>query len=200
MIAVNCVFQYTDGKRIRIIDIIDNFIYLVNIDASTSMPQRESIKTIEEEIDCEKLIPIKDPFAKVIDETKLSKVQIYKRNEDWDFITKYWEANKLELLEKNSRNNTLKEISNSSGLSLTKVKKVFSRYWQRGMNKNCLLPDYIHSGGKGKDKILSENKVGRPKKADYNGEIAQGINITDDVKTHFQIVIDKYYRKKIRYL
>ncbi|KEH96796.1 transposase [Clostridium botulinum C/D str. BKT12695] len=196
MIVINSVFKYIDGKRIRIIDIIDEFVYLVNIDAYTSMPQKELIKTIEEEIECEKLILIKDPFAKIIDENNLSKVQINKRDEDWKFILKYWEVNKRELLEKRTRNNMLKKISESSRLSLTKVKKVFSRYWQRGMNKNSLLPDYINSGGKGKDKNLSKNKVGRPKRADYNGNLVQGINITDDVKTHFEIGIKKYYRNK----
>lgn len=64
------------------------------------------------------------------------------------------------------------------------------------MSKNALLPDYKNSGGKGKDKNLSKNKVGRPKKANYYGEIVQGINITDDVKIHFKIAIDKYYRNK----
>ncbi|MCC5423727.1 transposase family protein [Clostridium botulinum] len=196
MIAVNSVFQYIDGERIRIIYIIDKFAYLVNIDAATSMPKRELIKTIEEEIIYKKLILIKDPFAKIIDEKNLSKVQIYKRNKDWDFILKYWNVNKQFLLEKNTRNKTFKEISKLSGLGLTKVKKVFSRYWQRGMSKNALLPDYKNSGGKGKDKNLSKNKVGRPKKANYYGEIVQGINITDDVKIHFKIAIDKYYRNK----
>ncbi|MGJ8742326.1 Mu transposase C-terminal domain-containing protein [Clostridium botulinum] len=196
MIAVNSVFQYIDGERIRIIYIIDKFAYLVNIDTATSMPKRELIKTIEEEIVYKKLILIKDPFAKIIDENNLSKVQIYKRDKDWDFILKYWDANKQFLLEKNTRNKTFKEISKLSGLGLTKVKKVFSRYWQRGMSKNALLPDYKNSGGKGKDKNLSKNKVGRPKKANYYGEIVQGINITDDVKIHFKIAIDKYYRNK----
>lgn len=82
MIAINSVFQYIDGERIRIIYIIDKFAYLVNIDAATSMPKRELIKTIEEEIVYKKLILIKDPFAKIIDEKNLSKVQIYKRNKD----------------------------------------------------------------------------------------------------------------------
>ncbi|GAA0752013.1 hypothetical protein [Clostridium sartagoforme] len=58
------------------------------------------------------------------------------------------------------------------------------------MNKNSLLPDYINSGGKGKEKNLSQNKVGRPKRADYDGNIVEGINITNDVKKHFEIAIN----------
>lgn len=202
MIYVNSVFKYVNdenGERIRIIDIIEDYVYLVNIDAATSMPRKELFKTIEEEIDGEKLITIKDPFSKIINEKELSEFQINKRNVAWEFIEKYWEINKYELLEKKHRENKLMEIANISGLRLLKVKRIFSRYWQRGMNKNALLPDYINSGGKGKEKKLSDLKVGRPAKVDYSGDSIEGINITEDVKKHFQFVINKYYRnsKKI---
>ena len=64
------------------------------------------------------------------------------------------------------------------------------------MNKNALLPDYINSGARGKERNLSDNKVGRPKKVDYYGESNKGINITSDVKKHFELAINKYYRNK----
>lgn len=202
MISINSVFKYVDvenGKRVRIININDMYIYLVNIDAVTSMPRKEFLKTIEEEIEGEKLIAVKDPYLRIIDEKGLSELQISKRNEEWEFIQKYWEAGKSELLEKKYRENKLIEIADDLKLSLTKVKKIFSRYWQRGMNKNALLPDYINSGGKGKEKKLSDLKIGRPAKADYSGDSVEGINITDEVKRHFEFAINKYYRnsKKI---
>lgn len=144
-------------------------------------------------------ILIKDPFARIINEKELTEVQVNKRNENWKFIERYWESNKYELLEKKYRENKLIEIANSSDMSLTKVKKIFSRYWQRGMNKNALLPDYVNSGGKGKEKKLSNLKVGRPTKEGCLDDTVEGINITDDVKKHFQFALNKYYRnsKKI---
>ncbi|MGH4118245.1 Mu transposase C-terminal domain-containing protein [Clostridium sp.] len=202
MISINSVFKYVDdenGERIRVIAILDFYVYLVNIDAVTSMPRKELLKTIEEESDGEKLLSIKDPFSRIVNEKELSELQINKRNADWEFIDKYWQINKYELLEKKHRENKLKEISNSSRLSMTKVKKTFSRYWQRGMNKNALLPDYINSGGKGKERKSYDIKVGRPARVDYRGDAIEGININDDVKKHFQFVLNKYYRnnKKI---
>lgn len=202
MISINSVFKYIDeenGERIRVIDIIEDYVYLVNVDAVTSMPRKELLKTLEEELDGEKLIIIKDPFARIVNEKELSEIQINKRNVNWSFIEKYWNPNKYELLEKNHRENKLKEIANSSGWSLTKVKKLFSRYWQRGMNRNSLLPDYINSGGRGKEKKLADLKVGRPKRESYLEDFTEGINVTDEVKKHFQFAINKYYRnnKKI---
>ncbi len=163
------------------------------------MPKKELLKTIEDEIDAEKLIAIKDPFLRIINEKELTKIQLEKRDGAWEFIQKYWEANKYEILEKKDRENKLLLIADSSGLSVLKIKRIFSRYWQRGMSKNALLPDYINSGGKGKDKKLSDSKIGRPAKEDYLGNSTDGINITDDVKKHFEFAINKYYRnsKKI---
>ncbi|EDT74362.1 Mu transposase C-terminal domain-containing protein [Clostridium butyricum] len=197
MIEINSVFKYIDDnkeERIRIIEIIDEFIYMTNIDNTTSMPQKELTDIIMQEIEAEKLILIKDPFARIIEEKYLSELQISKRDSDWNVILKYWVQNKEELLEKKSRSIIFEKISRETGLSVPKIKKLFSRYWQRGMNKNALLPDYINSGAKGKERKLTENKVGRPKKADYQGEIAEGINITEEVKKHLQIAINRYYR------
>ena len=57
--------------------------------------------------------------------------------------------NKGKILQKSYRSKVFKRISDESGVSLSTVKKLFSRFWQRGMNKNALLPDYINSGARG---------------------------------------------------
>lgn len=197
MIAINSVFKYIDSKneeKIRIVDIINNYVYITNVDGATSMPRKELIETILQDVNAEKLLLVKDPFLRIIDEKDLSELQINKREKDWEVIRTYWEVNKYDLLEKNLRTKKFEEISKATGLSVPKVKKLFSRYWQRGMNKNALLPDYINSGAKGKERKLTKNKVGRPKRADYYGELIEGINITSEVKQHFQIAINKYYR------
>ncbi|MGY5237986.1 Mu transposase C-terminal domain-containing protein [Clostridium tertium] len=197
MIAINSVFKYIDSKneeKIRVIDIINNYVYITNVDGATSMPRKELIETILQDINAEKLVLVKDPFVRIIDEKDLSELQINKREKDWEVIKTYWEVNKYDLLEKHLRTKKFEEISKATGLSVPKVRKLFSRYWQRGMNKNALLPDYINSGAKGKERKLTENKVGRPKRVDYYGELIEGINITTEVKQHFQIAINKYYR------
>jgi hypothetical protein len=66
------------------------------------------------------------------------------------------------------------------------------------MNKNALIPDYGKSGGRGKEKNLSEIKVGKPKKADYYGNTVEGVNVTSEVKKQFEFTINKYYRNNKR--
>ncbi|WP_260713044.1 transposase family protein [Clostridium botulinum] len=197
MISINSVYKYVDineEKRIRIIDIDENFAYLVNIDAKSSMPKCESLEKMQEEIIGNKLVKVRDPFSKMIKEKELTIIQIEKRNNDWNIIEKYWEKNRTQLLRTSNRNKILKMISEEYSISLSTVKKIFNRYWQRGMNKNALLPDYINSGARGKQRNLSDNKVGRPKKSNYYGIVIEGINITEEVKKHFEIAKSKYYR------
>src|SRR5699024_11845703 len=88
------------------------------------------------------------------------------------------------------------EVNRDSNLNNTKIKKLLTRYWQRRMTKNAMLPDYSNSGGKGKTKALTKEKVGRPRRVNLNNEYQTGINITEEVKVQIEHVINKYYRKK----
>lgn len=197
MISINEVFKYvdaSDGERIRVVEIENDNAYIVNIDATSSMPRVEKLEKLTEELYVEKIVRIQDPYVRIIEDKDLTVVQKNKRDFDWQLVLKYMEIYKVELLQKKYRDKIFKIISTESGLGMTKVRKVFSRFWQRGMNKNALLPDYMYSGGKGKDRDLSGNKVGRPRKYNYYGESTKGINIKEDEKKQFEIALNKYFR------
>lgn len=200
MIFINQVLQYTaDSQRIRIIEIEESYAYIVNIDTTSAMPKKELYTHLELELNQGQLLMVADPFAKAIPDSELTAVQKSKRDEDWEMVENYLLPNMNELLKKKGREAKIVEISVQSGLGKTKVKKLLSRYWQRGMNKNAVLPDYANSGGRGKTKKLSDEKIGRPRRVTLNGEYRSGINITDEIKTQFEHAINKYYRKANNY-
>lgn len=197
MIFYNQVYQYTDKEeknRIRIIDIDNPIVYFVELHGDTSMPKKAALSDMEVEVQSGILIPIPDPFAKSYDDKDLTEKQIKKRDEDWDIVSDEWGEYKETLLNKKDRDAAFEQISSKYGIAKIKIKRIFTRFWIRGLNKNALLPDYIYSGGKGKERELSVDvKVGRPRK--YTSP-KQGINITDAVKKQFDYVVKKYYRKK----
>ncbi|BCC15087.1 hypothetical protein BC30048_p2100 (plasmid) [Bacillus cereus] len=200
MIYINQVLQYvTDSKRIRVIDIEESYVYIVNIDTTSAMPQKELYGVLQTDIKQGELLVVMDPYAKAIPDNELTEVQIRKREEDWYIVEKYILHNMSELLNKQGRENKIQEIVKDSGLGKTKVKKLLSRYWQRGMNKNAMLPDYANSGGKGRSKSLTNTKIGRPRRVNISGNYQTGINITDEVKVQFEHAINKYYRKTNNY-
>lgn len=163
------------------------------------MPKRELYSHLELELAQGELLIVVDPFARAIPDSELTLVQRSKRDEDWTTVEKYILPNMNELLKKQGREAKIVEIASESGLGKTKVKKLLSRYWLQGMNKNAMLPDYANSGGRGKTKKLSDEKVGRPRRVTVNGEYRSGINITDEIKTQFEHAINKYYRKANNY-
>ncbi len=200
MIYINQVLQSVkDSVRIRIVEIEESYIYLVNIDANTSMPKKELYSSLVTDIEQKEYLIVADPFARAISEDELTQVQIQKRDEDWGKIQTSCLKHMTLLLKKNGREIKIKEIAKELNVTPTKVKKLISRYWQRGMNKNAMLPDYANSGGRGKTKELSNDKVGRPRRVTVNGEYRSGINITDEIKIQFEHAINKYYRKANSY-
>lgn len=200
MIYINQVFQYVqDSKRMRVIEIEEKYVYIVDIDAHTSMPKRMLYSTLATEIEQKVLLMISDPFAKVIVDEDLTEVQIQKREEDWHTIQQYCLPYMEELLQKRGRESKINAIAEQLEVTPTKVKKLLSRYWQRGMKKNALLPDYLNSGGRGKSKTLTKEKVGRPRRITVNGEYQSGINITEEVKVQFEHAINRYYRTTNNY-
>lgn len=200
MIYINQVLQYTaDSKRIRIIEIEESHVFIVDIDATSSMPKKEIYSNLETEIKQSELLVVSDPYAKVVSDIDLTEVQIRKREEDWEIIQQHCLQHMEMLLQKQGREKKIREIAEKTNLSPFKIKKLLSRYWQRGMTKNALLPDYSNSGGKGKAKDLTKEKVGRPRKVNIANEYQVGINITDEVKVQFELAINKYYRASNNY-
>ncbi|WP_273130108.1 Mu transposase C-terminal domain-containing protein [Bacillus weihaiensis] len=200
MIYINQVFQYVSkANRVRVIEIQEPYVYFVNIDTTSAMPIKELYTSLETDIKQGELLAVTNPYAKAIHDGELTEVQINKRNQDWDFVEEFILPNMSELIQKKGREKKISEIVEQTLLGKTKVKKLLSRYWQRGMSKNAMIPDYINSGGRGKGKTLSKEKAGRPRRVTVSGEIQTGINITEEVKLQFEHAINKYYRKTNNY-
>lgn len=197
MIFYNQVYQYTDKEeknRIRVIEIDSDVTYLVELHGVTSMPKRATTMDLEAEIQSDILLHIPDPFVKSYSDKDLTEKQIQKRDEDWGIVSEGWANLKDDLLNKKMRDQAFGKLAYQYNTSKIKVRRVFTRFWQRGLNKNAILSDYTYSGGKGKErKLTTATKVGRPRK--YM-PFENGINITEEIKKQFKYVINKYYRKK----
>ena len=197
MIVKNAVYQYVnDKKRIRIIYICsteDIYAY-VDIETNLAVPMLENITALEQEIETNNVVEIIDPFFKLFEDDKLSDIVLKKRDDNWNVIQQYWEPRKIDLISRSTRMKVFREISETQNISLMTVRRIFSRFWQRGMSPNACILDYENSGARGKEKSFSV-KAGRPR-AMTSKDISLGINVDSQVKKQFEIARDKYYRTK----
>ena len=195
MISSNTVYQFVDGNdRIRIIHVAreNDLCAYVNIEGTLSMPTIEMIPVLEKEYDNNNIVEVLDPYFKIKSDNNLSAIEILKRDEAWQIIKKYWESRKNDILSKKTRMQVFLEISEIERIPLMTVRRIFSRFWQRGMTRNALLPDYSNSGGKGKEKNVKEKKMGRRRV--YSEDDSEGIVVTNAIKKHFEIATNKYWR------
>jgi len=195
VISLNTVYQFVeDNQRIRIIQVDQksDLCAYVYLEGTLSMPVVERISVIEKEYDNNHLIEVLDPYFRIKAEEDLSKTEIRKRDEAWEIIEKYWESRKNQILSKKVRMKVFQEIAKIERIPLMTVRRIFSRFWQRGMSKNALLPDYAKSGGKGKEKNVKDKKMGRRRV--YREDDSEGLIITDAIKKQFQVATNKYYR------
>lgn len=195
MIGFNTVYQFiNENDRIRIIhiDYAADLCAYVFIEKSLATPINAKISAIEEQYNNNSLIEITDPYFKIKSDASLSEIEIRKRDEAWQIVEKYWEPYKNDIFSKKTRMQVFKNIALAENIPLMTIRRLFSRFWARGMTRNALLPDYAQSGGKGKEKSISEKRIGR--RRIYSDNESSGLIINDVIKKQFEVAINKYWR------
>lgn len=205
MILVNKVFEClkesgVDKDKIRVIWVDENhsIVYFVKMDSKSSMPRFAQFKIFENEINNGFIKEIDDPFKKFIDEERLPEKYKVIRDESWEIVDFIWNQPQKEILSREGRRKYINETANKFNVDTKRIIRFLCRFWNRGMTKNALLPDYHKSGAKGKDRRSSENKRGRPRNYISASSAYQGINIDKVTKDNFTLAYNLFYLNKER--
>ena len=149
-----------------------------------------------------------DPWARIIRDENLTDREKQYRDKAWKIISSLV-VQEPSIYYRNIRGSLIKQVvekynegRNDNKLVERTVYGYLRKFWQRGKNKNALIPDFINSSGKGKIRKYSEKKRGRPRKYAKDPEVGEGVNVTESDKKIFRIAINKYYNnppKKLIY-
>jgi hypothetical protein len=203
---VNDLIEWTNesGENLieRIIWIDEGYIiaFVLDINADKGFPEPKNITATIEAIHDGRALKLKsDPWARIVRDEDLSDKEKEIRDKAWNIISTVV-IQEPEIYYRDKRGSLIKNIINQytkqkqeERLTEKTVYKYLRKFWQRGKNKNALLPDYVNSGGKGKLKASGDKKRGRPRKYAHIPEIGSGINITEDDKKVFRFAISKFY-------
>ena len=203
---VNDLIEWVDEsgnsfvERILWIDEGYVIVFTIDINVKTGFPVPKRVSDIQEAIDEGRALKLKtDPWARIVRDEDLSHKEKEIRDKYWDIISSIV-IQEPSIYYRDKRGLLIKQVieqynnNRSEGKLIERtVYKLIRRYWQRGKNKNSLLPDYANSGGKGKRRASGEKKRGRPRKYSHDPEIGIGINITEEDKKIFRLAITKFY-------
>ncbi|MBT2653241.1 Mu transposase C-terminal domain-containing protein [Oceanobacillus sp. ISL-73] len=186
---VNEILQDSIDKQYRILWIDSgNFImYLIELENKNAFPEKKLVSNVEGLI--------------ILGEWKKLKEDIYIKNNSYEYEKKHYQVrdnvwnmiksiveDEPNVYKKNLRIKLMSEVSNKHKVSYPTVRKYLYKYWSRGKTINALLPDYINSGAKGKERLAGAKKRGRP--STYS---EKGINVDEETKEIFRSAIGKYY-------
>nr|WP_302599562.1 aminopeptidase [uncultured Cellulosilyticum sp.] len=198
----NCVYEYIEGQykglKIRVLKWSQEIdaIYFIELEKDQAMPVRYKLSSFIDEVFREVIKLIVDPYLDCIPMREESEKVQAKIDEKWQVVNRYWKTYEIDLLEPTNQNEALKKIVAASGIKRHKIKRIFSTYMQKGMRDDAFATRYEKCGGRGKSRDLGNNKVGRPRNPDKDGNPVIGRNVTPEIDVLIDIALQKYYFKK----
>lgn len=184
MFPVNLVLQMGELRR-RLLWCDTELVIWIDIDSSLAFPESASVAELEGLLIAGELKRIDDPFLDVtLREVEAGSSDQQKRDSAWDMLAET--VRDTGLFERRARGKIVKGIMARHGVTKQTVYRLLRRYWQRGMCKNALLPDYANSGGRGKRRKPDQAKLGRPRMV----RDGQGSNVTPEMERIFRRVIE----------
>ncbi|MET3698388.1 Mu transposase-like protein [Bacillus oleivorans] len=185
VLSVNELIVDLDAeKTYRILWIDSGYViaYIIDINLEKAVPFIIKIKDVQEKIkNGEYIVQIDKGFF--FNRTPTKK-DINHRDRTWLYIKELVNA-KPSIFDAKKRKILIMEAMTKHNIgSHHTFYKNLRKYWQRGMVKDCLFPDYSLT----EVAINYKKKTGRPKK---NGK--KGIVITEEIKNQFEKSVKKYY-------
>jgi hypothetical protein len=171
--------------------------FSVKLTGDTSVPKYYKLSDLEADFEDGNLIICADPYDIQINESRLTPKSIEQRDKHWDIINYHWQKDKEKFLFKQSRKMLIEEIASTNNMTIRMVRRLLTRFFQRGMNRNSMLPDYVNSG-RGKRPGDKSEKLGRKRNALLDHEVTIGINVDETIRSYFKKGIETVYNTKIQ--
>lgn len=194
MIKINMLIEWiNEGNRIDRVIWIDKKIdlaYLIDVQSNKFPVGFRLSYVIDAITNGVAIIKKEDNLISLALEEEIPTLYKEYRDRAWEIISLLVDQEPY-IYETINRRKLILKLCETKNISESTIRRLLKRYLIRGKNKNALIPDYIKSGGRGKEKCSGDVKRGRPRK---NKELlGEGLNINEDIKKIFRISINKYY-------
>ena len=200
VLMVNDILENPESKKCQRILWIDNNYsncYMIEMKCSQINISNMSINEIEIAIENGVWVLLEvDPSLVLVDENSISERE-KELLEKGNRIVQYVAASLNEpfCYHGKMRRQLIKAAVEVFGISDKSIYKYLRKYWQGGKAKYALLSELEKCGAKGKIRVASETKRGKPHNETYvTGEVF-GMNIDDITRGIFKLSLKRYFLK-----
>jgi hypothetical protein len=192
VLTVNQLVTFVEDRRLeRVLWVLTerSGYFLIDIASERALPLYRSDAELETLADTGQLtLEAEDPYLLPIAEDAIAPPHRALRDKNWDRIAPLL-AQQPAILDPDRRGKIVAALIKERNESHVAYYRLLRRYWQRGMTRNALLPDYAKCGGLGKDKSVSYKPRGRrPKNPDY-----ASVNVDLEMRAVFRAAITRFY-------
>lgn len=189
-IYVNSIIEWCNDEKIllsieRVLWISPDLkeVVVIRIDEDKHLPFYRTFSEIKDALQTPYVKKInKDPFSYLLQADKEYLIKHRnKRDESWEILKEMVNL-EPEIYNSNMRGELINEAMKKHGVRKKRIYHKLKQYWVGGKIVNALLPLYVNSGGAGKEKKLSNKKVGRPSKKSKGNPDLAGVNVTEEDK------------------
>ena len=197
----NTLYLDTEKQmQIRLLYCLSNFkgkkehvAYVIRVDGGASMPYEAEYDTFAQFVEDGTYQRIDEPPVRL--PIKLTKKQTEAAEEAWKLIGGFV-TDEPRCYIKKLRARFISQKAEETGCQRTKISRLLHRYWEGGMTRDALIPQYDKRGGEGDAGRLVKKPLGRKSK-----KVTDNLRMTvgEKERQEIQHVVDKYYNAHTKY-
>ena len=195
-ICVNQIFyDQEEDEQYRILWISPKaeFVYWIGLKSSSRIPKQAEAAILTSYLESGRLIECEESFSYPKELTLQEKEQ---RDRIWKMMEKAL-LDEPGIYDRRGRRGHLERIEKETGIKKQNLYAYLARYWKGGKTPNVFIPEYKKRGARGRQRVGTEKRLGRPSYA----ESAFGKVLDENDFRNFEKAIKKYYltRKELSF-
>lgn len=195
-ICVNQIFyDQEEDEQYRILWISPKaeFVYWIGLKNSSRIPKQTETAILTGYLESGRLIEYEESFSYPKELTSQEKEQ---RDRIWKMMEKAL-LDEPGIYDRRGRRSHLERIEKETGIKKQNLYAYLARYWKGGKTPNAFIPEYKKRGARGRRRVGTEKRFGRP----LHTESAFGKVLNENDFHNFEKAIKRYYltRKELSF-
>ena len=195
-ICINQIFydrEEDEQYRILWISPKAEFVYWIGLKSSSRIPKKVETAILTSYLEGGRLIEYEESFSYPKELTSQEKEQ---RDRIWKMMEKAL-LDEPGIYDRRGRRRHLERIEKETGIKKQNLYAYLARYWKGGKTPNAFIPEYKKRGARGRQRVGTKRRLGRPSHA----ESAFGKVLDENDFHNFEKAIKKYYltRKELSF-